>query len=308
MKVPFIDNVQDAHKFDQFLELFAPFYDWMHLDSNLPILEIVPSLPNTGFVLERYLKELQLGLDHNFQPIFIVPSFELLDILSSNVKLTCAHTAPDSMQENQLGCSSTQYQEFRHQKIGMIVPFLPYTPDYQQKLQGHNNYLWNERINNHVQELKNSNDLPKVKIFPWDIQYFKGGVKSNFFLGCINPKDLTSFPLILLRCPLKSIYEPCDLLSILPLGGVNNMPNNDLIRTSILDWFFTCQAVPAVMSAYSLDFFIPKPHLDQQTALRIARSQYALAHNLLDSRDINNLGQLANIISCSPCWFLWWNS
>jgi hypothetical protein len=115
----------------------------------------------------------------------------------------------------------------------------------------------------------------------------------------------TTRNLLLLQVPVS---EPWRVFEWIPVGGIAGVPSNDLLTAASRQWFELCGAIPAVLGYGVAEFFVPNGFPGRQTALKIAREQFALCHErVLRLTRSHTLSELADTLTKSCVWYLGWN-
>ena len=115
----------------------------------------------------------------------------------------------------------------------------------------------------------------------------------------------TTGDLLLLQVPVS---EPWRVFEWIPVGGIAGAPSNELLAAASKLWNGLCGAVPAVLGYGVAEFFVPNGMPDRQTALQIARGQFALCHErVLRLTRSHTLSELADTLTRSCVWYLGWS-
>ena len=121
------------------------------------------------------------------------------------------------------------------------------------------------------------------------------------FIGFRDFKDNSVMETILAYIPTT---KPCDVFAWVPFGGWNDCPSaEDMIHISRY-WYFKYNAVPAVISHDTLEFFCTP--LDMKSAMEAAVEHYAVCPDNVD-QGIGTVAALADSLTKSTVWWFWWD-
>lgn len=110
--------------------------------------------------------------------------------------------------------------------------------------------------------------------------------------------------MLLVRIPVDA---PWKIFSWLPRGGAGNIPDDSCLMAIAKYWYEIYGAVPAVITADELEFYLPAPVEDESEALLLAREHYAFcpfATDLGYSDEI--IGRRAKSILQATVWYFSW--
>ena len=121
------------------------------------------------------------------------------------------------------------------------------------------------------------------------------------FIGFRDYKDNSVKETILAYIPTT---KPFEVFAWVPFGGWNECPPaEDMINISRY-WYLKHNAVPAVISHDTLEFFCPP--LDIKSAMETAVEHYAVCPDNVD-QGIGTVAALADSLMKSTVWWFWWD-
>lgn len=129
------------------------------------------------------------------------------------------------------------------------------------------------------------------------------GVAVNCFSSFVKDRA-TTCDLLLLQIPVS---HPWQVFAWLPVGGVGGMPSDTALLCASKHWYELCGVVPAVLDCGVLEYFVPNGKPSPDSAMQIAREQFALCHErVLRLTHSRTLGELADTLTRSCIWYLGW--
>ena len=96
------------------------------------------------------------------------------------------------------------------------------------------------------------------------------------------------------------VDQPWKVLGWLPFGGWNQCPDSGRMLAFAKRWYEMWGAVPAVMGADTLQFYVDTPVADQEQAEKLAMEQFGFCFT-------EEVMTLAGSLSRSHVWFFWWD-
>lgn len=108
--------------------------------------------------------------------------------------------------------------------------------------------------------------------------------------------------LILAKIPVKN---PWEVFAYIPFGNWNECPDTPELMSISKYWFERFQAVPALISADTLNFYVAEPVRSEQ-ALELATEQFAICADIVE-QGTETISALADSLSQSHVWFFWWD-
>lgn len=140
------------------------------------------------------------------------------------------------------------------------------------------------------------------------VEEFENAEANGAAINCFSSfvrSGKTTGDLLLLQVPVS---EPWRVFEWIPVGGISGAPSNELLAAASKLWYGLCGAVPAVLGYGVAEFFVPNGMPDRQTALKIARGQFALCHErVLRLTRSHTLSELADTLTKSCVWYLGWS-
>lgn len=282
-------------EFDEFLDLFSS------LGENISF-EVIPPQKHVGLINELYLEELARGETYQYQPLFVIPSLELVDILCTNLKIAISDN--QMLNEQSLRCTQAQRDAYE----STLVDLMPtYAENALQILCDTNRAELNHLTQVYVEHLKETGKFDaSVTYQPWSNDIMCGGFKSDYFLSCVPPHETGSATLLLVRCPYYYMPHKGDLLAVFPFGNVSHRPRLEFLRRVSIEWFELYNVFPAVLGHDSLEFYNPVD-IDDDSAKYVAKTMCMLAPHMFESGMISHAGQLAASVAQSRVWSLLWS-
>ena len=140
-----------------------------------------------------------------------------------------------------------------------------------------------------------------------DIDAFERAKYNGATINCFSSfvkNGVTTKDLLLLQVP---VAEPWKVFSWLPVGDINGAPSNEMLMTASKHWYELCGAVPAVLDCGVIEYFVPNGRPSYDTALQIAREQFAICHErVLCLTRSHTLSELVDSLTKSCVWYLGW--
>ena len=109
-------------------------------------------------------------------------------------------------------------------------------------------------------------------------------------------------------CVLYMVYvpteKPWEIFAWLPFGGWNDCPDTQDMLSMSRYWYETYGAVPAFLTSDMLEFYLPEPIEDKETAREIAREHCAFCSDVLV---MGGISPVASEILHADVWSFWWD-
>ncbi len=223
-----------------------------------------PSLKNDDPITAVYSYERRIGIREGYIPMLVVPDENLWEQFLFN-------TDAETNDENEYSFDKEKVEIYRKNVLSHEVK------DGKTVL--------SELAEKYGTDKIAENILNKVKNFS----------ENNVFLSYWNYGSQMTYPLVLLRIPVKN---PWEVFAYLPFGAWNDCPDTDVLMAVSKHWYEKYGAVPAVMTGDTLEYILPNP-VPQESVEELTKEQYAFCCDLEQNEPIN--------LSASKKWYFWWD-
>ena len=127
------------------------------------------------------------------------------------------------------------------------------------------------------------------------------GYEADTFSSLMYYSGKETREVILAKIPVKHPYE---VFAYLPFGNWNECPDTIVLMALCKYWFEKYGATPAALSHDELEFTVEHP-LNTEDAINTAVELYGFCPDC--DQNFDCIGQLADTISKSTFWYLWWD-
>ena len=127
------------------------------------------------------------------------------------------------------------------------------------------------------------------------------GYEADTFSSLMHYTGKETREVILAKIPVKHPYE---VFAYLPFGNWNECPDTIVLMALCKYWFEKYGATPAALSHDELEFTLEQP-LNAEDAVKTAVELYGFCPDC--DQNFDCIGQLADTLSKSTFWYLWWD-